>query len=138
MSFPTGYETGTFLALDVGGTHLRVSRVNLTHQKSEFNITQFQYRIPEKLKTGGKYEFWECIADYVQQFVELHHGDTKLEELHLGFTFSYPTTQDYIDHGILQRWTKGYDIASVEGKDVVPILEEALAKRVGCVTFVRP
>ncbi|KAL9101603.1 MAG: hypothetical protein Q9187_009223, partial [Circinaria calcarea] len=36
---------------------------------------------------------------------------------------------DYIDHGVLQRWTKGFDIEGVEGHDVVPPFEEALAKR---------
>ena len=50
--------------------------------------------------------------------------------MHLGFTFSYPATQDYIDHGVLQRWTKGFDIDGVEGHNVVPMFEAAIAKRV--------
>src|SRR5690606_26120173 len=40
-------------------------------------------------------------------------------------------TQNYVDEGILQRWTKGFDIDGVEGKNVVPMFEAALAKRVG-------
>lgn len=46
----------------------------------------------------------------------------------LGFTFSYPCSQDAIDHGVLQRWTKGFDVKDTEGVDVVPILNEELKK----------
>ncbi len=131
MSFPDGYETGTFLALDMGGTNLRVCEITLTEHKSEFDIIQSKYRLPEELKTGDSDELWEYIADCLFQFVETHHNDVpNLEKLHLGFTFSYPATQDYIDHGILQRWTKGFDIAGVEGHNVVPMFEEAVAAKV--------
>ncbi|KAL2167520.1 hypothetical protein VTG60DRAFT_1143 [Thermothelomyces hinnuleus] len=130
MSQPTGYETGSYLALDMGGTNLRVCQVTLTEQKSEFDIIQSKYRMPEELKTGDAEELWEYIADCLQQFIETHHDDvSKLEKIPLGFTFSYPATQNYIDEGILQRWTKGFDIAGVEGRNVVPMFEAALARR---------
>ncbi|KAI9904857.1 hypothetical protein N3K66_001386 [Trichothecium roseum] len=130
MSFPDGYETGTYLALDMGGTNLRVCQITLTDQKSEFDIIQSKYRMPEELKTGHSEELWAYIADCLHQFVETHHGAAaKLDALPLGFTFSYPATQNYIDEGILQRWTKGFDIAGVEGENVVPMFEAALAKR---------
>ncbi|KAK5663323.1 hypothetical protein OQA88_3751 [Cercophora sp. LCS_1] len=130
MSYPTGYETGTYLALDMGGTNLRVCQVTLTEQKSEFDIIQSKYRLPEELKTGDADELWEYIADCLAQFIETHHGDvTKMETLPLGFTFSYPATQNYIDQGVLQRWTKGFDIAGVEGQNVVPMFEAALTQR---------
>lgn len=131
MAYPTGYETGTYLALDMGGTNLRVCEITLTDQKSEFDIIQSKYRMPEELKTGSSDELWEYVADCLQQFIETHHEDLpKSEKLPLGFTFSYPATQHYIDHGELQRWTKGFDIAGVEGKNVVPMFEAALARRV--------
>ena len=131
MEFPDGYETGTFIALDMGGTNLRVCQITLTDQKSEFDILQSKYRMPEELKTGSGDELWEYIADCLYQFIETHHGDcAKIDTLPLGFTFSYPATQNYIDEGILQRWTKGFDISGVEGENVVPMFEAALAKRV--------
>jgi hexokinase len=135
MAFPTGDEQGTFLALDMGGTNLRVCEIILTEAKSEFDIIQSKYRMPEELKSGTSEELWEYIADCLQQFVESHHHGQKLNALHLGFTFSYPATQDYIDHGVLQRWTKGFDIDGVEGQNVVPMFEEAIAKRVRTLTF---
>lgn len=131
MGFPTGYEHGRYLALDMGGTNLRVCEIVLTNEKGEFDITQSKYKIPEELKsTDNPEELWEYTADCVQQFIQYHHEGQDLPDLPLGFTFSYPATQDYIDHGILQRWTKGFDINGVEGKDVVPMLEETLIKRV--------
>ena len=129
MGYPDGYETGTFLALDIGGTNLRVCEIILTEDEGEFDIIQSKYRLPKELKTGTGDELWEYIADCLQQFIEYHHEGEDLGTVPLGFTFSYPAKQLYIDHGILQRWTKGFDIKGVEGKDVVPPFEAALAKR---------
>lgn len=132
MDFPDGSETGTFLALDMGGTNLRVCEITLTDNKSEFDIIQSKYRMPEELKTGESEELWEYIADCLKQFIETHHGGEAPTEgkIPLGFTFSYPATQNYIDEGILQRWTKGFDINGVEGQNVVPMLEAALDQQV--------
>ncbi|GIJ88379.1 hexokinase A [Aspergillus pseudoviridinutans] len=129
MGFPDGDEQGTFLALDMGGTNLRVCEITLTEEKGGFDISQSKYRMPEELKTGTAEELWEYIADCIQQFIEFHHGEEGLTSLPLGFTFSYPATQEYIDHGVLQRWTKGFDIDGVEGQDVVPPLEETLKRK---------
>ena len=132
MGYPTGDEQGTFLALDMGGTNLRVCEILLPEEKGEFDIIQSKYKMPEELKTGNAEELWEYVADCLQQFIEYHHEDEELPSLPLGFTFSYPATQDYIDHGVLQRWTKRFDIDGVEGHDVVPQFEAALKKRVSC------
>lgn len=134
MGFPDGNEQGKFLALDMGGTNLRVCEITLTDKKSEFDLIQSKYKMPEELKTGNANELWEYIADCLQQFIETHHKDG-CEKLPLGFTFSYPATQNFIDHGILQRWTKGFDIAGVEGEDVVPMFLAAVEKRVSSHDF---
>lgn len=129
LSFPTGNETGTYLALDMGGTNLRVCEITLPEERGAFDIMQSKYRMPSELKTGSAEELFEYVADCVKQFLLSNHENEKFKEMDLGFTFSYPCQQDYIDHGILQRWTKGFDVAGVEGKDVVPMFEEALRKK---------
>jgi hexokinase len=129
MAFPDGNETGSYLALDMGGTNLRVCEVTLTEEKGEFEIIQSKYRMPEELKTGTAEELWGYVADCLQQFIDYHHENEKVEQLPLGFTFSYPVSQDAIDHGVLQRWTKGFDIQGVEGEDVVPQFQKALEER---------
>lgn len=129
MAFPDGYETGSYLALDMGGTNLRVCEVTLTEAKGEFEIIQSKYRMPEELKTGSAEELWAYVADCLQQFIEYHHEGEELDHMPLGFTFSYPVTQAAIDHGTLQRWTKGFDIDGVEGHDVVPQFQKALEEQ---------
>jgi hexokinase len=138
LSFPTGHESGTYLALDMGGTNLRVCEIVLGESRGEFDITQSKYRIPKELKKGTAAELWEYLADCLQQFLDFHHDGRKPTDLPLGFTFSYPATQEYIDHGILQRWTKGFDVDGVEGKDVVAPFKEVLRNRVGDFTPASP
>src|SRR5947208_2924962 len=70
MAFPDGNETGTFLALDMGGTNLRVCEITLSEEKGEFDIIQSKYRMPDELKTGTSDELWDYIADCIQQFIE--------------------------------------------------------------------
>jgi hexokinase len=130
MAFPTGHETGAFLAIDMGGTNLRICEINLPESVGEFDIIQSKYRMPEELKTGTAEELWGYVADCIQQFVEYHHEGENIGQLPLGFTFSYPVSQDSIDHGVLQRWTKGFDVQGVEGYDVVPQFENAIKERV--------
>jgi hexokinase len=113
----------------MGGTNLRVCEITLTEKKGEFDIVQSKYRMPEDLKRGTADELWNYVADCLEQFIKQEHPNQELSNIPVGFTFSYPATQEYIDHGVLQRWTKGFDIDGVEGKDVVPPFEEAIAKR---------
>ncbi|CAZ83238.1 unnamed protein product [Tuber melanosporum] len=132
IGYPTGDETGTYLALDMGGTNLRVCEVELPEEKGQYEICQSKYRLPEEIKSGTGEQLFDYIAECVKQFLVANHDgqDVKdLKELHLGFTFSYPCEQNAIDHGILQRWTKGFDIEGVEGHDVVPMFEAALERK---------
>ena len=129
-SLPTGQETGTYLALDLGGTNLRVCRVTLKIGDTE--VEQEKYSLPSSIKTGTSDDLWNFIADSLQKFVEDYPSAPRKGEelLPLGFTFSYPATQDKIDHGLLQTWTKGWDVDDVEGTDVAALLRSAIEKRV--------
>ncbi|KAI1621889.1 hexokinase [Exophiala viscosa] len=128
-SLPTGQETGTYLALDLGGTNLRVCRITLKSGDAE--VEQEKYLLPSSTKTGTSNDLWDFIADSLEKYVADHpSGSAKDGELlPLGFTFSYPATQDRIDHGLLQTWTKGWDVNDVEGKDVAALLRSAIEKR---------
>lgn len=48
----------------------------------------------------------------------------------MAFTFSYPVSQSSTAHGVLQRWTKGFNIRGVEGEDVVAQMERAFRRKV--------
>jgi hexokinase len=132
IGYPTGDESGTFLALDIGGTNLRVCEVELVDEKGQFEIYQSKYRLPDSIKVGHGEQLWDYMAECVKGFLLANHDEedlSKLGEIPLGFTFSYPCEQNAIDHGILQRWTKGFDIDDVEGHDVVPLFEAALERK---------
>jgi len=49
LQYPTGKETGDFIALDLGGTNLRVCFVTL-QGSGKFEITQTKYRLTEEQK----------------------------------------------------------------------------------------
>ncbi len=49
FGWPTGKETGEFLAVDLGGTNLRVCLVTLEGE-GKFEVTQTKYRLTEEQK----------------------------------------------------------------------------------------
>lgn len=130
FGFPTGHERGSFLTIDLGGTNIRACWIELAERKGETKVNQHQYKLPGDLKTGSAEQLWDFIADSVEKFIS--NNDIKASKdapLPLGFTFSYPAIQHFIDHGILQTWTKGWDIEGVEGEDVAKHVSDAFAKR---------
>ncbi|KUI71970.1 Hexokinase [Cytospora mali] len=130
FGFPSGQEKGQYLTIDLGGTNLRVCWITLKGPSRDTEVLQDTYKLPKHIKTGTADELWGLIADSLSDFLDKHdlHG-TEDEPLPLGFTFSYPVQQDYIDRGTLVTWTKGFDIKGIEGQDVVIQLGDAIAKR---------
>jgi hexokinase len=50
MGFPDGTEEGAFLALDLGGTNLRVCEVTLLREGRKFDMIQSKYRLVCSMK----------------------------------------------------------------------------------------
>ncbi|GMG20718.1 unnamed protein product [Ambrosiozyma monospora] len=131
MDYPDGSETGDYLAIDLGGTNLRVVMVHLLGNH-KFTSEQEKYPLPGPIRTTRvKEELFDFIANSLDDFVKKlnPNGIPEGTVYPLGFTFSYPCTQTSIDMGILQRWTKGFDIPGVEGEDCVPMLMKSINKR---------
>ncbi|KAJ5519263.1 Hexokinase N-terminal [Penicillium expansum] len=132
MRYPTGQEKGRILTVDLGGTNIRVCDVCLSAGKRDFEQRQRKYKLPEEVKTTTKDALWGFIADRIKSFLSESHNDTSASDsnpIPLAFTFSFPVEQKSIRSGILQRWTKNFNVSGVVGHDVVPQLEEELAKR---------
>ncbi|ETW77625.1 hypothetical protein HETIRDRAFT_389219 [Heterobasidion irregulare TC 32-1] len=130
FGWPTGTETGDYLALDLGGTNLRVCLVTLQGE-GKFEITQSKYRLTEEQKQEDGQKLFDFCAECLKTFVttNLDEGTIKEgERLPLGFTFSYPCTQERIDQGVLIRWTKGFGAADTEGHDVAEMFKRSLEK----------
>lgn len=128
LDFPTGKETGDYLAIDLGGTNLRVVLVKLGGNR-DFDTTQSKFALPSTMRTATSDELFDFIAKCLKSFVDEEYPEGVTSPLPLGFTFSYPASQRCINEGILQRWTKGFDIDGVEGKDVVPLLQASIKKQ---------
>ncbi|KAF8165126.1 hexokinase [Crassisporium funariophilum] len=147
---PDGTETGTFLALDLGGTNLRVCEVVLNGDKT-FNLVQQKYKVSETLKTGEATALFDYLADSVDAFLTTHatinytdlqddaSGAAASTALHLGLTFSFPVEQTALGSGKILTWTKGFSAKNAVGHDVVKLLQDAFDRkhmRVKCVALV--
>ncbi|EJF58279.1 hexokinase-domain-containing protein [Dichomitus squalens] len=130
FGWPKGDETGNFLAVDLGGTNLRVCLVTL-EGKGKFEITQAKYRLSEEQKQEEGQKLFDFCGGCLKAFVDANQETGLIPKgsiLPLGFTFSYPCSQDRIDHGVLIRWTKGFGAPNTEGHDVVQMFRKSLTK----------
>lgn len=125
QDLPDGTEKGNFLALDLGGTNFRVLLITL--EGMSFDMKSKIYAIPQSLMLGTGTQLFDHIAQCLALFVK----DLNLQDqvLPLGFTFSFPLTQEGLTKGYLVRWTKGFNCSGVVDKDVVALLEEAIERR---------
>jgi hexokinase len=116
FGWPTGEETGDFLAVDLGtflsicsrpcgarphshrrvwissqgGTNLRVCLVTL-QGKGKFEITQSKYRLTEEQKQEDGQKLFDFCAECLKTFIETNLGEGAVrdgEKLPLGFTVS--------------------------------------------------
>ncbi len=121
---PTGREKGRFIALDLGGTNLRILEAELKGG-GHYKISKVKrYLLGRKYLSASRDEFFGFLASSITDFVK-----GRKEYSDLGFTFSFPVKQTAIDSGILLRWTKGFNVKGVVGEDVVVLLKEALRRR---------
>jgi hexokinase len=132
------------LAVDLGGTNLRVCSVQLNGDTT-FNLKTSKAAIPKEIMSANSAdELFAFIALQIEKFIQTHHEDRfearirrrqtvsspdgyKDEEtFKLGFTFSFPVHQTSINRGTLIRWTKGFNIPDAVGKDVCLLLQKQI------------
>jgi hexokinase len=110
FGWPTGEETGDFLAVDLGrrfrfepsllltrprirvlgGTNLRVCLVTL-QGNGQFEITQSKYRLTEEQKQEDGQKLFDFCAECLKTFIDTNLGEGTVKEgekLPLGFTVS--------------------------------------------------
>ncbi|KAF9574197.1 glucokinase [Mortierella alpina] len=129
---PDGHERGSYLALDLGGTNLRVCLIALKGGR-ELESHQRSFKVSDHLQEADVAELMDFIAISIKEFISSEHISAKIVEhpsdsdtLELGFTFSFPVTQTAIDAGVLLRWTKGFHCPGAVGNDIVQLLQDAL------------
>ncbi|KAK5966422.1 Phosphotransferase [Trichostrongylus colubriformis] len=122
---PDGTERGKFVAMDLGGTNLRVMIMEI-EPGEKMRTKQFNTRMPNAAMHGTGEQLFDYIAKALADF--LIEKDLANENLPVGFTFSYPCDQTSLRSATLLRWTKGVTATGVVGKNVVTLLEEAIER----------
>jgi len=131
----SGLEQGTFLAVDLGGSNLRVVQVTLKGKRRVFT-RQASIKIPDEssqthvnCKTGEARHLFHFICLEIKHFLNDAYGERTMPKgkIPLAFTFSFPVHQTALDAGFLKRWTKGFDLPDFIGADAVRALRYYLA-----------
>ena len=138
LGLPTGKETGEYLALDFGGTNVRVLRIRL-EGAGRFAVLS---KVGKPLIVPGEYDYigaestaeemFGFLADLIDEAIEGDHETPYL----LGHTFSFPSEQTDVYNAKLIIWTKEFATPGVEGKVVNDLLKEALERK--GITNVKP
>ncbi|MBQ7476172.1 MAG: hexokinase [Selenomonadaceae bacterium] len=131
VGLPSGKETGEYLALDFGGTNVRVSRIKL-NGNGDFEILK---RVGEPLIVEGEYDYIgknstaEQMFDFLAKLIDESIDGDHETKFYLGHTFSFPSTQDDLNNARLIIWTKEFATPGVEGEVVNDLLTAALKRR---------
>lgn len=130
LSKPSGKETGIFLALDFGGSNVRVLLTELLGQGG-FTV-HARAGSPLKDKNGlYNYISDQSSADQLFDFIARQIGSITKSDCNypLGHTFSFPTNQTGLNTGTLIAWTKEIETKGVEGNDITALLTAALHRQ---------
>ncbi|KAG5144467.1 hypothetical protein AAZX31_11G015400 [Glycine max] len=131
-NLPNGTERGTYYALHLGGTNFRVLRVQLNGQpSSDFEHEVERQPIPQHVMTSTSEDLFDFIASSLKEFIAKEGDGSNISQdrRELGFTFSFPVKQMSVSSGILIKWTKGFSIVDMVGRDVAACLQEALTRK---------
>ncbi|MBE6100820.1 MAG: hexokinase [Selenomonas ruminantium] len=131
LGLPSGKEKGEYLALDFGGTNVRVLLIRLEGE-GKYEILK---KVAKPLKVEGEYDYigadstaeqmFDLLAELIDEAIEGNHEQKYL----LGHTFSFPSEQTDLNNAKLIIWTKEFATPGVEGKVVNDLLLEALHRR---------
>lgn len=131
IGLPTGDEQGEYLALDLGGTNVRVLRIRLDGE-GRFEVLK---KVAKPLRKEGAYDYigkgstatqmFDFLASLVDDAIDGERQETFL----LGHTFSFPSEQSNLYNARLIVWTKEFATAGVEGEVVNDLLKAALHRR---------
>ncbi|KAK4232555.1 hexokinase-1 [Podospora fimiseda] len=127
---PTGHEPGEFLALDVGGSTLRVALVELkgrTVPGSESVIVRLDsFKIDNDIRNLSGRKFFDWMAEKIYQTVakESEKGHSPETPLLVGMAWSFPIEQTSSKGGNLSGMGKGFLAADgLLGQDLGEIIK---------------
>ncbi|KAI9280685.1 hexokinase-domain-containing protein [Sporodiniella umbellata] len=125
---PTGQELGEYLGLDLSGSYIRVYLVTL-HGQGRITTRQMKYTVKKPIKQGSINKLVEFMAECVESFLNFINKSYSKDFLSLGLCIAFPLRQTAINNAVVLRWTKDFDIAGGQNKNIVELLQTAFRKR---------
>ncbi|KAH8808568.1 hypothetical protein F5884DRAFT_376073 [Xylogone sp. PMI_703] len=133
---PTGHESGTFLALDVGGSTFRLALIQLSggkdgEQESKI-LGQGSFKIGNSVRKLEGIAFFEWMAERIEEVLsgQLAGYGTAESPLQMGLAWSFPIEQTSLRSGRIQGMGKGFLAAQgLSGQDLGDILQAACSKK---------
>jgi hexokinase len=130
LNKPSRKEIGTFLALDFGGTNVRVLLTELlgkgqftVHARAGKPLTNAAEQYNHISRSSTANQLFDFIAKQIATLV-------KPDIIYpLGHTFSFPINQTGLNTGTLIHWTKEIETTGVEGEEITTLLRAALIRQ---------
>ena len=117
---PSGNESGRFVVLDLGGTNVRATVLDMRVDGSIGVLKSDGFRLPST--SGSADDLFRPVARFVGEMLDADVDYT------LGFIFAFPMEQTGMRSGRLTKWTKEFHFSGVEGEDVVRLLADAIRR----------
>ncbi|CAO3595805.1 unnamed protein product [Absidia cylindrospora] len=128
---PTGQEKGTFLALDLGGSTLRVCAVQLLGD-GQVQVDEIKRSIAmtDPLRTGETTAFFDWMVDAIDSLIKEYKIDVGVSDpLAMGVSWSFPVNQTSVSDGKILRMGKGFELKGIEGQDLKTLFTDAFRRK---------
>ncbi len=127
---PSGNEQGLYLALDFGGTNVRIMLVELLGN-GRYEILEHKSKPLKDPQGNYDYTSAQTSAEDLFNFLAEQIGEIAPpgQTYILGHTFSFPSRQINLNNAELIHWTKEIKTAGMVGRNITDLLTGALLKR---------
>ncbi|MBP2634566.1 MAG: Hexokinase [Firmicutes bacterium] len=131
MGIPSGQEQGTVIAVDFGGTNVRILLIALNGAGQAKIIAKKIFPLKDK---GGKYDYMAASVSGMQLFDFIAGNITEIapktgDVYPMGHTFSFPCRQYGVNQAELINWTKEFKTTGVEGQNIGELMQSALDRQ---------
>lgn len=126
LDIPSGNEHGNYLAVDFGGSNVRILLLKIADRKYEIvKRDVFSLRDGTKDFTAANVDAAD-LFDYIAAKIKMTIDSET--NYFLGHTFSFPCRQEGVHTSYLIHWTKEIKTSGVEGNDIGRLLGDALKR----------
>ncbi|KKK13184.1 hypothetical protein P175DRAFT_0533585 [Aspergillus ochraceoroseus IBT 24754] len=131
-ALPSGKETGTFLALDVGGSTFRVALIELRGEGDMEILRVSSSQIDNQVKLLEGTMFFDWMAEKIEAMlreVGANYG-REITPLSMGLSWSFPIEQTSISSGLVIHMGKGFLCSNgTVGQELGDLIVQSCRKR---------